>query len=79
MACAKRPVSASDIERITGEIESELQQLGKSEVHSRVAGDLAITKLKELDEIAYIRYATVYLQLDDLEAIRKEINRLLES
>lgn len=79
VACAKRPVSASDIERITGEIESELQSLGKAEVQSRVVGDIAIAKLKELDQIAYIRYATVYLQLGDLEAIRNEINRLLEA
>ncbi|MCO5183534.1 MAG: transcriptional regulator NrdR [Anaerolineae bacterium] len=77
VACAKRPISAADIERIIGEIESELQQLGKAEVSSRLVGDRAIAKLKELDEVAYIRYAIVYLRLDDLEAIQGEINRLL--
>ena len=77
MACAKRPISAADVERIAGEIEAELQQLGRAEVRSRYVGDLAIKKLKELDEVAYIRYAIVYLGLDDLESIRSEIDRLL--
>lgn len=76
IACAKRPVAAADIERIAGEVEAELQQLGKSEVSSRIVGDSVIEKLKGLDEVAYIRYATVYLGLEDLEAIRKEIDRL---
>ncbi|MCP4416921.1 MAG: transcriptional repressor NrdR [Chloroflexi bacterium] len=79
VACAKRPVAAEDIERIAGEVEAELQQLGKAEVKSHVAGDRVIKKLKNLDEVAYIRYATVYLGFDDLESIRKEIDRLLEA
>ncbi len=77
VACAKRPISAADVERIAGEIEAELQQLGRSEIRSRHVGDLAIKKLKEIDEVAYIRYAIVYLGLDDLESIRSEIDRLL--
>jgi transcriptional repressor NrdR len=77
IACAKRPVSAADIERLTGEIESRLQRMGKSEVSSRIVGDQVIQGLKELDFIAYIRYAIVYLQLDDLHAIRSEIDHLL--
>jgi transcriptional repressor NrdR len=72
-ACVKRPVAAADIERLIGEIESTLQRMGKSEVSSRVIGDMAIRGLKELDFIAYIRFALVYLQLDDLHAIRSEI------
>ena len=79
VACAKRPVAAADIERIAGEVEAELQQSGKAEVSSHMAGDLVIKKLKSLDEVAYIRYATVYLGFDDLESIRKEIDRLLEA
>ncbi len=78
LACEKRPVAAADIERIVDEVEAELQRLGKSEVSSRYVGDRVIRKLKELDQVAYIRFATVYLRLDDLEAIRDEINRLLE-
>ncbi len=77
VACAKRPVSAADIERIAGEIEADLQRLGKAEVDSRQVGDQVIARLKELDKVAYIRYAIVYLKLDDLESIRTEIDRLL--
>src|SRR4030066_564829 len=78
ISCAKRPVSAADIERLVGEIESTLQAMGRAEVSSRIVGDRVITGLKELDQIAYIRYAIVYLGLDDLESIRNEIDRLLE-
>jgi len=77
VACAKRPVAAVDIEQMVGEIEAELQQMGKSEVPSRLVGDKVIRRLKELDEVAYIRYAIVYLRLDDLESVRSEIDHLL--
>ena len=79
ISCAKRPVSAADIERLIGQVEAQLQKMGKSEVSSRVIGDMVITGLKEMDQIAYIRYAIVYLRLDDLHALRSEIDRLLES
>ena len=79
VACAKRPISANDVERVAGEVEAELQQMGRSEVPSRTVGDRVIKKLKELDEVAYIRYAIVYLRLGDLESIRQEIDRLLVS
>lgn len=78
VACAKRPVAAADIERLVGEVEAELQQMGQSEVSSRVVGDRVIKKLRDLDEVAYIRYAIVYLRLDDLESIQDEIDDLLE-
>jgi len=78
ISCAKRPVSAADIERLVGEIEATLQTMGEVEVSSRIVGDMAINGLKELDHIAYIRYAIVYLGLDDLKSIRNEIDHLLE-
>ena len=78
ISCAKRPVSASDIERMVGQVETSLQKMSKAEVPSRVVGDLVISALKELDHIAYIRYAIVYLGLDDLHSLRSEIDRLLE-
>jgi transcriptional repressor NrdR len=78
ISCAKRPVSAADIERLVGQVEAELQRLGKSEISSRVVGDLVIKGLKEMDQIAYIRYAIVYLRLDDLHSLRKEIDHLLQ-
>jgi transcriptional repressor NrdR len=60
------------------EVETSLQKMGREEVSSRVVGDMVIAGLKQLDQIAYIRYAIVYLQLSDLLSIRKEIDRLLE-
>ncbi len=78
ISCAKRPVSAADIERMIGHVETSLQKLGKAEVSSRVVGDLVMATLKETDQIAYIRYAIVYLGLDDLQSIRTEIDQLLE-
>ncbi len=79
VACVKRPVSAQDLERLAGEIEATLQRLGKAEVSSRVIGDMVISGLKDLDHVAYIRYAIVYLGLDDLHAVRQELDRLIES
>ncbi len=78
IACAKRPVSAAEIERLVGEIESTLQTMGRAEVSSRVVGDMVIAGLKEMDQVAYIRFAIVYLGLDDLRSIRDEIDHLLE-
>jgi transcriptional repressor NrdR len=79
ISCDKRPVSAADIDRLVGDVESELQAMGEIEVSSRVVGDMVIAGLKELDLVAYIRYAIVYLGLEDLNAIRKEIDKLLVS
>jgi len=79
MACAKRKVSAAEIERLVGTVESNLQKLGKSEISSRVVGDLVLSGLKEIDQVAYLRYASVYLNLNDLRSIRDEIDRLLEN
>jgi len=59
ISCAKRPVSAEDIERLIGQVEADLQKQGKAEVSSRIVGDLVIKGLKGLDQIAYIRYAIV--------------------
>jgi transcriptional repressor NrdR len=78
ISCAKRPVSAADIERLIGTVEADLQKMGKSEISSRVVGDRVMNYLKELDQIAYIRYAIVYLRLDDLQSLRSEIDQLLE-
>lgn len=77
ISCAKRPVPAAEIERLAGEVEYKLQQMNKLEVPSRLIGDLVIDGLKNLDLIAYIRYAIVYLPLNNLKDIQDEINRLL--
>ncbi len=78
ISCAKRPVPAAEIERLAGEVEARLQQMNKLEVPSRLIGDLVIEGLRNLDQIAYIRYAIVYLPLNNLKDIQAEINRLLE-
>jgi transcriptional repressor NrdR len=79
ISCAKRPVSAADIEHLVSNIETSLQKMGRPEVSSRVVGDMVISGLKEMDHIAYIRYAIVYLHMGDLHSIRDEIDRLLET
>ncbi len=77
IACAKRPVPAEKITALVENIEKRLQMEGKYEVSSRFIGDMAIEGLKGLDYIAYIRYAIVYLGMDDLHDIRNEIDKLL--
>lgn len=77
ISCAKRPVPAAEIERLAGEVEAKLQAMNKLEVPSRLIGDLVIEGLKDLDFIAYIRYAIVYLPLNNLRDIQDEITNLL--
>jgi transcriptional repressor NrdR len=76
IACAKRPIAMADIERIVNQIEERLFSLGKAEVRSEVIGELILEKLKELDPLAYIRYAIVYMEMEDVEALQKELDRL---
>ncbi|MDK2981809.1 MAG: transcriptional repressor NrdR [Chloroflexota bacterium] len=79
ISCAKRPVPAAEIDRLAGEVEAKLQQMNKLEVPSSLIGDLVIEGLRSMDQIAYIRYAIVYLPLNNLNDILDEINRLLAS
>ncbi len=78
VACARRAVSAGDLERVVDRVESHVRELGKTEIDTRTIGDLVIEELKALDPVSYVRYAIVYLGLDDLEEVRAEVNRLLE-
>ncbi len=77
MACAKRPVPASAITRLADDVEQALQQMGCDEVPSRLVGDMVVRGLRELDTIAYIRYALIYLQLNNLDSVLSEIDRLM--
>lgn len=79
MACGKRPIPTADINGLVDRVQHTLQQLGKEEVPSRVVGDIVVNGLKELDDIAYIRYAIVYLGLNNLNSVRSEIDKLLAS
>lgn len=77
VACAKRPVSAEAIERLVSQIEAEVLAMNRSEVPARDVGDIVLRGLRNLDEVAYIRYAIVYLNLKDLESVRGEIDKLV--
>ena len=77
-ACAKRPIASEDVERLADQVESEIQALSQAEIPSRLIGEMVLERLKELDEVAYIRFASVYLPLSDLESIKREVDRLLE-
>ena len=77
-ACAKRPISLEDLERMIDQIEAHIYRLGKTEIASQAIGNLVMDKLQELDELAYILFASVYLPLTDLESMKKEVDRLLE-
>ena len=76
-ACAKRPISMEDLEKLVDQVESEVQRMGKAEMPSSVIGDLVMERLKGLDELAYILFASVYLPLTDLESMKVEVDRLL--
>jgi transcriptional repressor NrdR len=77
-ACAKRPIAMGDLERMIDQVESQVYRLGKAEISSQVIGDLVMERLRELDELAYILFASVYLPLTDLESMKKEVDRLLQ-
>lgn len=79
IACAKRPIAMADMERLVERVEEQLYNVGRSEILSDAIGEAVLKELKELDLVAYIRFATVYLQLQDLYAVRNEIDKLLPS
>ncbi len=76
IACARRPIPAAALDRLVERVEYTIRQTGRTEVPSQMIGDLAIEELRSLDEVAYIRYAIVYMGLKDLESIRAEIDQL---
>lgn len=77
-ACEKRPVSVEQIEKIVDEIEMELNNSMEKEIEASKIGELVIEKLKEVDEIAYVRFASVYRQFKDINEFKKELNKLLK-
>jgi transcriptional repressor NrdR len=76
-ACAKRPISVEDLEKLVDQVEAEVLHMGKAEIPSRMIGELVMEKLRGLDELAYILFASVYLPLTDLESMKEEVDRLL--
>ena len=75
-ACEKRPIPAEKMERAVDDIERELRAMDTLEVPSRKIGDLVMKKLRELDPIAYIRFASVYKSFKNLEAFERELDKL---
>ena len=78
-ACEKRSVPMAKLEEIAGEIEQALQNDMEREVSSSVIGELVMEKLKDVDEVAYVRFASVYRQFKDIGTFMEELNKLLES
>ena len=75
-ACEKRPISLEKIEKLVDDVESDLRKRDSVEVDSKVIGNLVMKKLKALDKVAYIRFASVYLEFEDLARFEEELDKL---
>ena len=75
-ACEKRPITNEMIEKMVDEIEAELRGGESVEVPSKKIGELAMKKLKKIDKVAYIRFASVYREFEDIESFREELKKL---
>ena len=78
-ACEKRPLPTGAVEKLVDDIEAELYHLGKPEIPSVVIGDMVMERLKSLDYIAYIRFASVYREFTDITALKQEVDTLLSA
>lgn len=77
-ACEKRPVSIEQIEKMVDDIEGQLQSSLDREVTSMKIGELSMEQLKSVDEVAYVRFASVYRQFKDINTFMEELNKLLQ-
>ena len=77
-ACAKRPLPVETIQKIVDDIESDAGASGRTEIPSRSIGEAVMNRLRTLDRVAYIRYASVYRDFKDIETFREEIDALME-
>ncbi|MDR0357820.1 MAG: transcriptional regulator NrdR [Clostridiales Family XIII bacterium] len=78
-ACEKRPVPIADIEKIVSAIERGLNNMMEKEMESKIIGEYVMEHLKDLDDVAYVRFASVYRQFTDAESFRNEIEKLLRN
>ncbi|NCC67897.1 MAG: transcriptional regulator NrdR [Clostridia bacterium] len=76
-ACEKRPVSIQSLEKITDEIEQELQNSLEREVTTTAIGEMVMKRLKDVDEVAYVRFASVYRQFKDINTFMDELTKLI--
>lgn len=77
-ACHKRPVSAEDISRVVNDVESELYDLGMLEIPSQTVGEMVMNKIKDLDPVAYVRFASVYREFKDVNTFMDELRSVLK-
>lgn len=77
-ACAKRPIPSRTIDKMVEDIETELQHLGQGEVPSSIIGEMVMDRLRSLDRVAYIRYASVYRDFQDIESFERAVKDLRE-
>jgi len=77
-ACEKRPVSISQIEEVTDSIEKELYNLMEKEIDSKKIGELVMNRLKKIDDVAYVRFASVYRQFKDINIFLEELNKIID-
>ncbi|HEJ84093.1 MAG TPA: transcriptional repressor NrdR [Desulfobacteraceae bacterium] len=78
-SCQKRPVSVTRIEEFVDSLEVYFQELGKKEIESKEVGEKVITNLKDWDEVAYVRFASVYRQFKDINEFMAELEDILKS
>ena len=76
-ACEKRPVSLTQIEKMVDRIEAKIQSMLDREITTRQIGELAMEELKSVDEVSYVRFASVYRQFKDINTFMEELNKLL--
>lgn len=78
-ALEKRPITAEAFKRLIGQIEGDIQARGRTELTSQHVGELAMKRLQRVDQIAYIRFASVYRQFQDVASFKRELNALVKS
>jgi transcriptional repressor NrdR len=76
-ACEKRPISVQQVDGVVDEIESGLRRMDGQEISTKQIGELVMRKLRKLDKIAYIRFAAVYREMDDIAEFQEEIKKLV--
>ncbi len=76
-ACEKRPVTLAELERIADEIEQELQNSMEREIRTEIIGEKVMERLRNVDQVAYVRFASVYRQFKDIDTFMAELNKLL--
>lgn len=77
-ACEKRPISTATIEVVTDRIEKRIQEMGESEIESRIVGEEVMKELHQLDQVAYVRFASVYREFKDIDQFMDELKSLAQ-